>query len=70
MANSPPPIPDSIPPEQRQPPGSAGGCLIAAGAVIGPMIGLSMGQVTLGLLGGLAVGVLGAITMMVAQRRR
>ncbi len=56
-------------PKQQQPPGSAGGCLIAAGALIGPVIGLFMGQVTLGLLGGLAIGALGAIAMMVAQRR-
>ena len=70
MANSPPSIPDSTPPERRQPPGSAGGCLIAAGALLGPIIGLFMGEVTLGLLGGLAVGVLGAIAMMIAQRRR
>ena len=79
MANSPPPIPDStlpepvaqpVPPARRPPPSSAGGCLIAVGALLGPIIGFFMGQVTLGLVVGLAVGALAAIGMMIAQRRR
>jgi hypothetical protein len=48
-----------------RPPQQAGGCLIAAGLIIGPIIGLAFGQSTLGLVAGLAIGVVGAIIMAV-----
>jgi hypothetical protein len=77
MANSPPPILDSTPPRpepqgdaQRPPDSSAGGCLIAAGALIGPVVGLIFGQVTIGLLAGLGLGALGAIAGIFVNRQR
>lgn len=46
-----------------------GGCLIAAGLVVGPIVGLLVGQTSLGLLTGLAIGVIGAIVVAVRDRR-
>lgn len=56
------------PPESR-PPQRAGGCLIAAGLIIGPIVGLAFGQVSIGLIGGLVIGVIAAIVMAVRDRR-
>ena len=58
----------SNPPESR-PPQQAGGCLIAAGLMIGPIVGLVFGQTSMGLIGGLAIGVIAAIIMAVRDSR-
>lgn len=55
-------------PESR-PPQQAGGCLIAAGLMIGPVVGLAFGQTSMGLIGGFAIGVIAAIVMAVRDRR-
>ncbi len=39
------------------------GCLIAAGVLIGPVVGWAFGQITIGLLAGLAIGVGLAVLM-------
>jgi hypothetical protein len=60
-------MPDQ-PPTPRSPQ-QAGGCLIAAGLIIGPIVGLFFGQSTAGLLAGLAIGVAAAIVMALRERR-
>lgn len=47
-----------------------GGCLIAAGLIVGPAIGLMFGQTSLGLVVGLAIGIVGAVMVAVVDRRR
>ena len=47
-----------------------GGCLIAAGLVFGPIIGLTFGQTSLGLFGGLGIGIIAAIVLTIWDRRR
>ena len=64
MSNLPPEPPVSRPPMQ------GGGCLIAAGLIIGPVVGLLVGQTSLGLLVGLAAGVVGALAVALLDRRR
>ena len=54
-------MPESTP--SSRPPQQAGGCLIAAGLLIGPVVGLLFGQTSLGLIIGGAIGVIGAIVM-------
>lgn len=63
-----PPLPDQ-PPASR-PPVQGGGCLIAAGLIIGPIIGLTFGETSLGMVIGLGVGVVGAVLLFVWDRRR
>lgn len=46
-----------------RPPQQAGGCLIAAGLIIGPIVGLAFGQVSIGLIAGFVIGVVAAIAM-------
>ncbi len=57
-------------PPASRPSVQGGGCLIAAGVVIGPIIGLTFGETSLGLVIGLGVGVIGAIVLFVVDRRR
>ncbi len=47
-----------------------GGCLIAAGLILGPVIGLLFGQTTLGLVSGFGIGVVAAIILAVRDSRR
>lgn len=47
-----------------------GGCLIAAGAILGPVVGIALGETSLGLLVGLALGIAGAVIVAVLDRRR
>lgn len=54
-------MPETTP--SSRPPQQAGGCLIAAGLLIGPIVGLMFGQTSLGLIAGFAIGVIGAIVM-------
>lgn len=54
-------MPESTP--SSRPPQQAGGCLIAAGLLIGPVVGLLFGQTSLGLIIGGGIGVIGAIVM-------
>lgn len=62
---------DPTPPTNPTPPPMrGGGCLIAAGLVIGPVIGVLFGQTSLGLVAGLAIGVVAAIVLTVLDRRR
>lgn len=42
---------------------AAGGALIAAGAVIGPVVGLFLGQPSIGLLVGVGIG--GALAVLI-----
>ena len=58
------------PPENRpiRPPQRGGGVLIAAGLLIGPIIGLFFGQTSAGLLIGLGLGVVAALVMAVRDK--
>lgn len=53
-----------------RPPMRGGGCLIAAGLVIGPIVGLFFGQTSLGLVLGLGIGAVAAIVLTIADRKR
>jgi hypothetical protein len=66
MANNPPVIPDT----PAKPPRRGGGCLIAAGVLIGPVIGVMFGETSIGLVAGLAIGILAAVALAVADRQR
>jgi hypothetical protein len=46
-----------------RPPQQAGGCLIAAGLIVGPIIGLAFGQTSIGLVAGGLIGVAAAVLM-------
>lgn len=59
-----------VSPIRPTPPRRGGGCLIAAGVVIGPVIGLLFGETSVGLLAGLALGVLAAVALVIADRKR
>jgi hypothetical protein len=62
-----PTVPDPLSPPD--PPRRAGGCLIAAGLVLGPVVGLLFGQVSLGLVIGFGLGVAAAVAMTLIDRR-
>ena len=66
MANNPTVTPDA----PAKPPRRGGGCLIAAGVMIGPVIGVMFGETSIGLVAGLGFGVLAAIALAIADRRR
>jgi hypothetical protein len=57
---------DPVPPAT---PRRAGGCLIAAGLLIGPLVGLFFHQTSLGLVIGFGLGVAAAIAMTLLDRR-
>jgi hypothetical protein len=46
-----------------RPPQTAGGCLIAAGLIFGPIIGMAFGETSIGLVAGGVIGVLAAVAM-------
>ncbi|RDE05254.1 hypothetical protein [Sphingomonas aracearum] len=48
-------------PPSRSP--AAGGFLIAVGALVGPVVGLFLGQPTIGFLAGLSIGTAAAIAI-------
>jgi hypothetical protein len=66
MANNPPVNPD-VP---VKPPRRGGGCLIAAGVVIGPIVGVMFGETSIGLVAGLALGIVAAVVMALLDARR
>jgi hypothetical protein len=66
MANNPPVNPDA----PAKPPRRGGGCLIAAGVVIGPIVGVMFGETSIGLVAGLALGIVAAVVMAVFDARR
>ncbi len=66
MANNPPSIPDA----PAKPPRRGGGCLIAAGVVIGPIIGVMFGETSIGLIAGLGLGIVAAVVLAVLDARR
>ncbi len=47
-----------------------GGCLIAAGLLIGPVVGVFIGQVSAGLIVGGALGIVAAIILALYERRK
>ena len=59
------PVPPPVPRKSPQ----AGGCLIAAGLILGPIIGLAFGQTSAGLVAGGVIGVVAAIVMTLLSRR-
>lgn len=61
------PLPD--PQSPSQPPRRAGGCLIAAGLILGPIVGLLFGQVSMGLVIGFGLGAAAAVAMALTDRR-
>lgn len=60
--------PDESP--RSKPPARGGGCLIAVGLLVGPIIGMMFGETSIGLVAGLAIGTLAAIALAVLDRRR
>jgi hypothetical protein len=66
-------LPDSTPTgpnSPARPPMRGGGCLIAAGLIIGPILGLMVGQTSAGLVIGGVIGVVAAIALAVIDSRR
>jgi hypothetical protein len=49
---------------------TAGGFLLALGAILGAAVGLAKGQVTIGFLAGLSIGAVAAIAMWLRERGR
>lgn len=47
-----------------------GGCLIAAGLILGPVLGLMVGQTSAGLIIGGIVGVVAAVALAFADSRK
>lgn len=70
MAINLPANPPGNPDTQAKPPRRGGGCLIAAGVLIGPVIGVMFGETSIGLVAGLAVGILAAVALAVADGKR
>ena len=62
-------MPEPMPPPTPRQPQQAGGCLIAAGLILGPIIGLAFGETSIGLVAGGLIGVVAAIVMAVMARR-
>ena len=62
-----PNLPDPATPPR--PPQLGGGCLIAAGLIIGPIVGIFIGQVTLGLIAGGVIGAAAALVLGFSLRR-
>ncbi|KAB7646192.1 hypothetical protein [Polymorphobacter fuscus] len=60
-------VPEPIP--VTRPPRRGGGCLIAAGLILGPIIGLVFGEVSIGLVAGGVIGVIAAVVMTVRDGR-
>jgi mannose/fructose/N-acetylgalactosamine-specific phosphotransferase system component IIC len=60
----------AIPPTPNKNLSSGGGCLIAAGLILGPVIGLFLGQVSAGLVIGGFVGIVAAILWAVQDSRK
>jgi hypothetical protein len=60
-------VPD--PNSPARPPIRGGGCLIAAGLIIGPVAGLMVGQTSAGLVIGGIIGVVAAIILAVVDAR-
>lgn len=58
---------DDKPPTLRKPQ-QAGGCLIAAGLILGPIIGWMFGETSIGLLAGGVIGGIAAIVMTLRNR--
>lgn len=58
-----------VPPPVSRPPQRGGGVFIALGLVLGAIAGIMAGQPSIGLLGGLGVGVAAAIALALRDRR-
>ena len=56
--------------QSSPPPARAGGFLIAAGFLIGALAGIVLGQPSIGFLAGGAAGILGALALWIADRKR
>ena len=59
-------LPD--PASSSRPPQLGGGCLIAAGLIIGPIVGIFFGEITLGLVAGGIIGAVAAVVMALRDR--
>nr|WP_310523937.1 hypothetical protein [Polymorphobacter sp.] len=47
-----------------------GGFFIAAGLIVGPIVGAAFGQTSIGLVAGFVIGAVAAIVLTIADRRR
>ena len=66
-------VPDSNSPDPdfpARPPARGGGCLIAAGLILGPALGLMVGQTSVGLVIGGVIGVVAAMALTFIDMRR
>ena len=68
-AMTPPPVtPPPVTP--RRPEMRGGGCLVAAGLLVGTVVGVLVREGSIGLIAGFAVGVVGAVLLYVVDRGR
>jgi predicted lipid-binding transport protein (Tim44 family) len=58
------------PPTPNKNTSSGGGCLIAAGLILGPLVGLLLGEVSAGLIIGGIIGVIAAILWAVRDSQQ
>ncbi len=61
------------PPDGSSPSSSTrrgGGCLIAAGLLLGPVVGVMVGEVSAGLIVGGVIGIIAAVVLLLLDRRR
>jgi predicted lipid-binding transport protein (Tim44 family) len=73
MPISPDPLDSPAPgvsPQSSPPPRQAGGVLIAAGLILGPIIGFFFGQISIGLIAGLVIGIIAAVVYGIRDRRK
>lgn len=61
---------EKMPTEENTSPSSAGGFLLAVGCIAGAIVGVFLGQPSIGFLAGLALGAFGALAIWMRDRAK